>query len=168
MTADEIIKKLQLEPLPQEGGFYRETYRSTTMIDVTNKGTTLRSLMTIIYYLITPLSKSLIHRLKSDEMFFFHLGSPVVLMLLYKDKRGEIVTLGTDLNQGQKPHAIIPKGTWFGASMLDTKAQYSLLSTTVSPGFDFDDYEHGRRDELLATYPNYSDIIIELTNSLDI
>ena len=60
------------------------------------------------------------------------------------------------------PQAVIKAGTWFAAS-LDNKRGYCLIGCTVSPGFDYRDWELGSRDKLLQMYPQYKDIIERYT-----
>jgi len=167
MNASDIIRHFNLEPLPEEGGYYRETYRSKITIPPTSlpeQHSSERTASTIIYYLLTKDSASHIHRLKSDEMFYFHYGVPVSVLLLYSNGKGEIVTLGTNFFKSEVPQLIIPAGTWFGAYIEDRNGQFALLSTSVSPGFEFEDYEHGSQAALLQTYPDFTESIIKLTN----
>jgi len=150
MTAEELIAALGLRPLPVEGGWYRETYRSSLRLPATEK-----SACTAIYYLLTPDTFSALHRLPSDEVFHFYLGDVVQMVQLGPGPgEGRLVTLGTDVRAGQSPQVVVPRGVWQG-SVLAPGGKFTLLGTTVAPGFDFADYEAGQRDELVAQFPGW-------------
>lgn len=159
MRADELIALLGLRPLPMEGGYYRETYRST---EKTIQAGRPRSAGTAIYYCLTPDTFSALHRLPTDEIFHFYLGDPVEMLQLFPDGTGKIITLGTDLQAGQQPQVVVPKGIWQG-SILRPGGKVALLGTTVAPGFDFEDYEGGERTALAEHYPAYAAHIERLT-----
>lgn len=148
MQASRVIELLGLVPLPQEGGFYRETQRSALRYGD-------RSAWTAIYYMITPESFSRLHRLRTDELFHFHAGDPVAMIQL--DPAGILTEhrLGIDLEQGERPQVLVPAGSWQG-SRLVPGGRWALLGTTMTPGFDFDDYEHGERDILTASHPQHA------------
>lgn len=152
------IDLLQLTPHP-EGGYYRETYGSETPVTI-NSGQ-VRPTCTAIYYLLRGKEKSHLHRIQSDEIWFFHIGEPVEIFWIEK---GEIqkAVLGNRIDRGEAPQIIIPAKTWFGAQIADSQG-FSLMSCTVSPGFNFLDFELGYRDELIATYPHLLDTIVEFT-----
>ena len=146
-----LIQELNLIPHP-EGGFYRETYRSEEVLKDVK-----RNLVTTIYFLLRSEDISHLHRIKSDEHWFFHAGSPLVVHTL--DKNGHHKHLvGLELNKGETPHFIVPKNTIFGSQVLE-KNSYSLVSCLVSPGFDFADFELIKRAELLKEFPQHREII---------
>jgi uncharacterized protein len=150
MTAEELIEALGLRPLPVEGGWYRETYRSPLTLPVSGK-----SACTAIYYLLTPETFSALHRLPSDEVFHFYLGDAVQMVQLGPGRdEGQLVTLGNDVRAGQAPQVVVPRGVWQG-SALAAGGKFALMGTTVAPGFDFADYEAGRREELVAEFPGW-------------
>jgi len=162
---EEIIKTLKLRPLPEEGGFYVETYKSPIELppDITSPpydGT--RPAGTAIYYLLTPDTFSALHRLPSDEIFHFYLGDPIELLELSTDGRGGVVRLGQDLFGDMKLQHVVKSGTWQG-SRLASGGSFALLGVTVAPGFSFRDYEAGRRDQLVDLYPDFENLIRELT-----
>ena len=159
MTADEIKTLLKLEPHPVEGGHFRRTYTSKLCLD-TERGT--RPAGTAIYYLLEPGTFSEMHILISDELFHFYLGDPVEMLQLWPDGSARTVILGNDLARGQHPQLIVPKYVWQGSHLLPG-GQVALFGCSVSPGFDYADYETGRRDALLRDYPQYSDLIHALT-----
>jgi predicted cupin superfamily sugar epimerase len=164
MTADELIAALDLRPLPREGGYYRETYRSA---DVLPAGAlspcyaTPKAAATAIYYLLTPDTFSALHRLPTDEVFHHYLGGPVRMLQLFPDGTGRVVTLGTDLSAGERPQVVVPRGVWQGSWL--AAGPFALLGTTMAPGFDCADYEAGPRDELTRDYPAFADLIRRLT-----
>src|SRR5207248_2508187 len=147
LTAEDLIATLDLRPLPLEGGFYRETYRSKERLPASTK-----ALSTAIYYLLTPETFSALHRLPADEVYHFYLGSPVQMLQLWPDGQGRIVTLGADVLAGQCPQTVMPGGIWQG-SFLMSGGTYALLGTTMAPGFDCADYEAGDCERLSADYP---------------
>ena len=102
------------------------------------------------------------HRLKSDEIFHFYLGDPVEMLLLLPDGTGRTLVLGPDLLNGMQPQVVVPAGIWQGARLLKG-GRLALLGTTVSPGFEFADYESGRRNELIKSYPKCQEFITHLT-----
>lgn len=162
-TAEEIIAMLGLQPHPKEGGYFRETYRSADLLsDLPARYRGPRSASTAIYYLLTPRSFSAMHRVASDEGFHFYLGSPVQMLQLFPDGQGKIVTLGNDLKSGQSPQVIVPASVWQG-SKLAPGGDFALLGTTVAPGFEYVDYESGKRVELIQQYPQFEKMIRELT-----
>lgn len=165
ITAEQIKTLLNLKLHPKEGGYFVETYRSDETIPegaLPKRYRNNRSYATAIYYFITPESFSTIHRLKSDEIFHFYLGDPVEMLQLWPDGSGNILTLGPDILNDMQPQIIVPKGVWQGGRLI-LGGRYALLGTTVSPGFEFMDYEAGQRDLLLKSYPKFQDLIIALT-----
>jgi predicted cupin superfamily sugar epimerase len=164
LKAEDVIAALQLQPLPREGGYYRETYRSRDTIPATvlpSRYQTDKAIGTAIFYLLTPDTFSALHRLPADEIFHFYLGSPVQMLQLWPDGRGRIVTLGTDVLAGQSPQVVVPHGVWQGSWLIPGGA-FALLGTTMAPGFDFADYEAGQREDLVERYPDHADAIRRL------
>lgn len=164
-TADQIIALFDLRPHPEEGGYFRETYRSSETIPekaLPTRYKGARSFGTTIHYLLTPETFSAIHRLRSDEIFHFYFGNPVEMIQLLPDGTGAVTTLGSDILHGMQPQVIVPREVWQGARLLKG-GSFALLGTTVSPGFEFADYESGRRDELVKSHPKFRDLIIALT-----
>ena len=167
MTADEIKQLLQLEPLRMEGGFFRETYRSRWMVspDYLPEGMQgMHSIGTAIYFLITPESYSRLHRLPGSEIFHFYLGDPVEMLQLWPDGTTRTEILGSDLAAGMHVQLHVPKHVWQGSRLL-SGGSFALLGCTVSPGFDYADYETGKRDVLLQEYPQAEATIRALTHA---
>jgi hypothetical protein len=165
LTAERIIKLYNMKPLPGEGGYYTETYRSAENIErssLPERYGSDRSHSTAIFYLLTPDTRSRLHRLKSDEVYHFYLGDPVKLVLIHPSGTIKVLFLGQDIRAGQFVQAVVPAGVWQGSLLLEG-GEFALMGTTVAPGFDFSDSEIGVREELLEQYPQHSDIIIELT-----
>jgi predicted cupin superfamily sugar epimerase len=164
MTPEEIIDFFGMKPLPVEEGFYVETYRAEEQLTASvlpQKYSDTRSLSTAILYLLTPETFSAMHRLKSDEVFHFYLGDPVTMLLLGPEGTSQIVTLGQDILNGQKIQQLIPRGTWQGCC-LKHGGKFALMGTTVTPGFEFDDYEQADKKELLKKYPQQKELILRL------
>jgi predicted cupin superfamily sugar epimerase len=160
-TAEDVIRMLGLKPHPAEGGYYRETYRSGDALGpgcLPPRYSGERSASTAIYYLITPSSFSSLHRLKTDEVFHFYSGDPVVLLILGPGREGSTVVMGADIGGGQVPQAVVPMSCWQGALLADG-GSYALLGTTVAPGFDSADYERGDAEVLAREYPAFRRLI---------
>ncbi|NUN98648.1 MAG: cupin domain-containing protein [Candidatus Omnitrophica bacterium] len=156
VTAEEIIRKLGLVPHPEEGGYYRETYRSTERIldaALPKRYPSSRAFGTAIYYLLTRAGFSELHRLPTDEIFHFYLGYPVEMLLLHPDGTSETSRLGPDFASGEFPQLVVHMGTWFG-SRVAPGGEFALLGTTMAPGFEFADYERGKAAELIRLYPD--------------
>ena len=166
LTADRIKALLDLRPLPEEGGFYAETYRAEAIpaggLPTHFEGP--RAFKTAIYYLLTPDTFSALHHLPTDEIFHFYLGDPVEMLQLHPDGSGRVVTIGPDFEAGMRPQIVVPRGVWQGSCLTSGGPHgYALLGTTMAPGFAFTDYEGGRRDELTAAYPAFQELIAALT-----
>jgi hypothetical protein len=165
ITPDQIKTLLHLKPHPEEGGWFIETYRSSETISkkaLPGRYKGVRPFGTAIYYLLTPETFSSMHRLRSDEIFHFYLGDPVEMLQLFSDGSGRVLIMGSDILNGMQPQVVVPKGVWQGAKLIKD-GKFALLGTTVSPGFEFTDYESGHSDELVKSYPKYREWIIALT-----
>ncbi len=165
MTAEEVKQLLQLEPLPVEGGFFRETYRSRWVVSAEYLPDGVggsRSIGTAIYYMITPEAFSALHRLPGTEVFHFYLGDPVVMLQLTTDGMSRTITLGNDLLNGQQPQVVVRGQIWQGCR-LAPGGKWALMGTTMSPGFDYKDYQNGEREHLIAQYSGAAAKIREYT-----
>lgn len=129
-----IIEQLQLIPHP-EGGWYRETWRSTTQTTLENGD--IRSSGTSIYFLIPHGVTMHWHKVKSAEIWHFYSGSPLVLELKNNALETEEILMGNQLEAGFVPQATVNPNQWQRAYSLGA---YSLVGCTVSPGFDFSDF----------------------------
>ena len=164
-TAQEVIDILGLTPHPEEGGYFIETHRADERAEadaLPARYGAARRHSTAIYYLLTPTTYSHMHKLESDEVFHFYLGDPCEMLHLHPDGRGETVLLGTDLGAGQRPQVVVPRGSWQGMRLLPG-GDFALMGCTVAPGFEYADYAHGERRDLLARYPGFAEQIRLLT-----
>ena len=128
-TAD-IIQQLDLSPHP-EGGWYKETWRAATVPETRASGTA-------IYFLLTRGQRSHWHKVDATEIWLFHAGAPLTLELSDGGKTTREITLGPDIKNGEQPQAIVPPHCWQAAESL---ADWTLVSCTVSPGFEFEGFE---------------------------
>ncbi len=150
-----LINELGLQAHP-EGGYYKETYRAAQTLEGKD-----RQLLTSIYFLLTSENVSKFHRIKSDELWYFHAGSPLIVHTL-SERGHEQHHLGLDLSKGQQPFLWIPKDTIFGSTILNDEG-YALVSCAVAPGFDFRDFELFTAEQLLLKFAAHSEIIERLT-----
>ena len=163
MKATEIIQQLQLLPHP-EGGFYKEVYRSKETIAqgaLPAAFTGDRSFSTSIYYLLQQGDYSGFHRIKSDELWHFYAGGTLLVHCLSKETGYRILRLGSHLSEGDSFQAVVPAGVWF-ASEPASGTDFALAGCTVSPGFDFNDFEMAKREDLLEEFPQHAAIINRL------
>lgn len=161
ITAEDIKKLLRLEPLPNEGGYFAETYRSPQPLakeSLPAGYADARSLATAIYFLLTPDSFSAMHRLRGDETYHFYLGDPVEMLQLNPSGTGEPILLGPKIESGMRLQHTVPGGCWQG-SRVAPGGKFALLGTTMAPGFDPRDFELGSRERLSALYPPYAALI---------
>ena len=167
ITPELLIEALGLEPLPVEGGLFRQTYASDETIPadaLPGRYPAARPFSTAIFYLLTaePDSFSALHRLPTDEVYHFYLGDPVEMLELFPGGRSERVILGRDGLAGQRVQHAVPRGVWQG-SRLAAGGSFALMGTTMAPGFTPGDYAGGDRDALLARYPDEAELIRALT-----
>jgi predicted cupin superfamily sugar epimerase len=167
VTAEELIRHLNLKPLPIEGGYFSETYRAAEEISpgaLPPRYSSAKPFGSAIYYLLTaePDCFSAMHRLATDEIYHLYLGDPVELLLLYPDRRSERVVLGPDVLGGQQVQFAVPRDVWQG-SRLVPGGNFALLGTTMAPAFDPADFVAGDRAQLLREYPTKADLIHRLT-----
>lgn len=160
-----LIRRFDLKPHP-EGGFYSETYRSSGTIAQACLPDTFhgdRAYATAIYFLLPAGARSCLHRIASDEIWHFYLGEPLLLVELHPDGEVYTVTLGHDIAQGHRLQHVVRAGCWFGACPL-TEDGYALVGCTVSPGFDFAEFELASRQNLLDQFPQAAQWIYRLTD----
>ena len=163
MDTDYWIKNLNLQAHP-EGGFYKETYRAVETLSVQSLPARFdgeRNFSTAIYFLLRSQDRSVFHRIKSDELWHFYQGSTLSIYIL-TDRGLLIKKLGNNLLHGESLQVVVPANCWFGARVEEPEA-YALCGCTVSPGFDFHDFEMADRAELLKKYPGYEKEIVHLT-----
>lgn len=164
LTSEEIIGLYGLLRHP-EGGWFRESHRSTGVIPRSVLPAAFagqRCYSTAVFFLLQKGERSLLHRLASEEVWHFYLGGPLRLVQLDSEGGAETFLLGQDVAAGQKLQHVVPAGTWFGA-FPEPGSDYAFVGATVAPGFDFADFELGRRDDLLKRFPRASKHIQDLT-----
>ncbi|KAF8393647.1 hypothetical protein HHK36_021893 [Tetracentron sinense] len=161
-SASEIAAKLNLQPHP-EGD----------KVD--------RPISTSIYFLLPSGSVSRLHRIPCAETWHFYKGEPITVVELNDDGDIKMTCLGSDLGAGQQPQYTVAPNVWFGsfptkdftispdggslvkASPRDVESHYSLVGCTCAPAFQYQDFELGKRSELLARFPKVESLISYLT-----
>lgn len=165
LSAQDVIEKLNLVPLPEEGGFYRETFRARGMIpkSALPNHSEERCYSTQILYLLTPSEFSGLHRVKnSDEFFHFYLGDPVEMVKISDSGDLERITIGSQIDEGHQLQVPVPAGIWQG-TRLKEGGRWALLGCTVAPGFEFQDFEIRSREEFLELFPQHEDEVKNYT-----
>ncbi len=150
--AQRIIASLQLEPLPQEGGFFRQTWRGES-------GSAILFLMTQDHF-------SALHRIAQPELWHFHAGDPVEHVQFDRvSGRIRLTRLGADVLAGETPQLTVPAGAWQGARLAVNSpgAGYALVGCTVAPAWDERGFERGNRSALLEEFPSSGEWIRALT-----
>jgi hypothetical protein len=146
LTPEEIIDLLELEPLREEGGMFRQTFKDAHS--------------TAIYYFLSASDFSALHLLTGVEVYHWYAGSPLELLQLHPDGSSEIVVIGPDLRADQRPQHVAQAGIWQGSS---TPGAWTLVGTTMAPSFDWDGFTLGDRESLIAAYPDRAVEITALT-----
>jgi predicted cupin superfamily sugar epimerase len=163
-TAETIIAALGLQPHP-EGGHFRETFRSDERIGpaaLPERYGADRAIATAIYYLIEQSDFSALHRVQSDEVFHFYLGSPVELFVISPEGIATTTILGANVTAGQRPQTVVPRGSLQGLRVV-RGGDFALLGATVAPGFDFADFELVGREAAIRAHPAETDRIVLFT-----
>jgi len=158
MKQQELIDKLELTPLPIEGGMFRQTYLSNFL-------TNGRPMGTAIYYLLSDEAFSHLHLLDVDEIYHFYLGDPVELYQIEKNGSMSKTLLGQDISIGQQVQTLVKSGVWQG-SRLAPGGKWALLGTTTTPGYLDSGYTHAEREKLLSSFPQHAEIIEKLTGDV--
>ncbi|OQY29757.1 MAG: hypothetical protein B6244_02925 [Candidatus Cloacimonetes bacterium 4572_55] len=162
------IDKLGLTPHP-EGGYYKETYRSDEVFSrsaLPDRYCGDRVFSTAILFLLKSGQCSHFHRLQTDEIWHYHAGSPLTLHLIAPDDSYTALGLGADPDNGLAFQRVIKRGSWFGATVSASCKRsdtFSLVGCTLSPGFDFADFELCDREDLIRQFPAHQEIILKLT-----
>ncbi|MDP9077467.1 MAG: cupin domain-containing protein [Bacteroidota bacterium] len=152
------IDHLQLQPHP-EGGYYREVFRSEIVV-TGNDSFKFKKACTSIYYLLEGEDYSGFHRIQSDEMWYFHKGSPLHVHVI--DENGNHNPLELSDNATGNLSLVVKAGLWFAAE-ISSKTGFTLVSCAVAPGFEFSEFEMADKDELTALYPLHEIIINRLS-----
>jgi len=164
INAECWIEKLQLEPHP-EGGYFLQTYKADlTLAQAALPAgfTGARAASTAIYFLLDGENFSAFHRLRSDEVWHFYDGSPLVVHVIEAEGKVSRILLGRDVEAGQVLQAVVKAGCWFASHVADWSS-FALVGCTVAPGFEFGDFEMGGREELTERYPLHAELIERLT-----
>ena len=160
----DIIEHLNLQRHP-EGGWFSEAYRSQDIIEsesLPEGYSSAHCFGTSIYFLLDKADFSAFHRIRSDETWHFYLGSAIVIHCISPDGTYSPVELGRDIRKGQVLQYTIPRNCWFAAGNLD-KNTFSLVGCTVAPGFDYSDFELGKKESLINSFPQHQALIREFT-----
>jgi predicted cupin superfamily sugar epimerase len=154
------IKKLNLQKHP-EGGYFREVYRADEKIlceHLPERYSGDRHYSTSIYFLLKDDEFSAFHRIKSDETWHFYAGSPVEIHMIGPSGKYSLVRLGSNPENEEVLQFTIPYGTWF-AALVGEPDSFTLVGCTVSPGFEYDDFELGKREELIKLFPEHEELV---------
>ena len=143
--ADEVVRALGLQPLPEEGGLFSETFRDE------------RS--SAIYFMLVDPMVSRLHVLSGDEIYHWYAGAPLQMLLLHPDGSVDQPVLGPDIIRGERPQLRVPAGVWQGSH---STGAWSLVGTTMAPPFDWQGFVMGDADVLVVAYPSAADLIRRL------
>lgn len=163
---NELITRYNLQAHP-EGGFYAETYRAQHKFESieTSDFPAGRNYGTAIYFLLVKDSFSAFHKIKSDEVWHFYLGSPIEIIEITPDGNLIKTVLGADFKLGQVFQYTVMAGNWFASRVLNNDA-FGFVGCTVAPGFSFEDFHMPSRQEMLLLFPQHSAVINELTRQI--
>jgi uncharacterized protein len=158
------IQRLGLERHP-EGGYFRQTYRAD--IEIAQEALPVRfsgarRASTAIYFLLEAGDFSALHRLRSDEVWHFYAGSPLMVHVIEPAGDYSRICLGDNADRDEVFQRVVRAGCWFGSELMEG-GSYALVGCTVAPGFDFEDFEMGKSLELMRAYPELRPVIQRLT-----
>lgn len=153
-AVERIIKDFNLTEHP-EGGYFRETYRSKEIIERQNDQE--RTAGTGIYFLLTEGICTNWHRVSSDELWHYYIGDQLVLEIIYENGKFKQLILNDEFTGEGQFQQLIPKNCWQRAY---STGAYTLVGCTVSPGFEFDDFEMIEADELADQFPEIRTAIV--------
>lgn len=162
-TAQGLITGLELVRHP-EGGWFRETYRSSETVPgqaLPERFSGSRAFSTAICFLLEAGDISALHRIKSDEIWHFYAGSTLLIHCIFPDGGYQALRLGANPAAGERFQAVVPAGCWFGAELAEEG--FALVGCTVSPGFDFSDFEMAEAEQLCGRYPQHTELITRMT-----
>jgi uncharacterized protein len=163
LTVDELINRFQMVAHP-EGGYYKQNYCSGEMIDAAHLPERFggkRSFSTAIYFLLEGKQFSAFHRIKSDELWHFYYGNALNIYVIHANGELEIIKLGNNPFNNESFQAVVGAGCWFASQPINEDG-FSFVGCTVSPGFDFTDFELAKAGELVKQYPQHNDLIHQL------
>ena len=162
-TIKNLVAQYQLLPHP-EGGYYKETYRSSVLLTKDSLPSYFsgdRNSSTAIYFLLEKGNFSAFHRIKSDECWHFYAGQTLLIHVLEPSGIFYTINLGNDATRGEVFQAMVPANSWF-ASEPALNSTYCFVGCTVSPGFDFEDFELAKAEELIEVYSSKKELILRL------
>ena len=160
----ELIDFYELEGHP-EGGFFKETYRSKGLISKSSLPGNFsgdRNYSTGIYFLLTSDTFSAFHKINQDEMWHYYEGSPITIHMIDNEGVYHSQKLGLNIEEGEQPQYTVPAGVWFAANVNEAHS-YTLVGCTVSPGFDFADFELADPEKLILSFPKHEHLIRRFT-----
>ncbi len=166
VKAETIINQLGLIAHP-EGGYYKENYRSNGKIapaSLWKEAKEPRSYSTAIYFLLEKDQFSAFHRIKQDEIWHHYLGDTLLLHVIDENGNYKKIKIGNDLQNNETLQYVVPANCWFASEVLD-KHSFVLCGCTVSPGFDFRDFEMPNREFLVNQFPQHEALITQLTHA---
>ncbi len=130
LSAQQVIETLGLEPHP-EGGYFKENHRNTTPDGK-------RGAVTSIYFLLETGQSSHWHKVTdAEEIWCWHAGAPLELLIQAEGGPRETHVLGMDLATGQRPQAVVPTNAWQAAKPL---GDWTLVGCQVAPAFEFSSF----------------------------
>ena len=162
-TGKYFIEKLNMKQ-HEEGGYYAEYLKSKDVRDFSDVNPDFdgnRMLWSSTYFLLKDREVSVFHTIKSDEIWYYNSGTALNVYIINENGEMRKEKLGLDIDRGEQPQVLIPKGSIFGAEMDGTG--YTLFTCMCAPGFDYADFKLCERAELLEKYPQYALIIKRLT-----
>lgn len=158
-----IAAKYSLARHP-EGGWYRQTHRSSASVVVqgaaadryvaTAEGGKSRSAGTSIVFMLEKGDFSAWHSVESDETWYFHEGEPLSLRVINPStKEMKEIVLTPDAGIVQYT---VPAGHAFSALSL---GDYSVVGCAVSPGFDFAGFKLISKAAFTRDYPMHTGLV---------
>ena len=159
----QLIQQYNLRPHP-EGGWYSQTYKSNEVIEgdaLPGRFGGSRAFSTAIYYLLEQGNFSAFHRIKSDECWHFYSGDPLFVYIIEQNGELKVISLGNDFVKEQSFQYVVPANCWF-AGRPAAGSEYCFVGCTVSPGFEYEDFDLANGDDLSNAYPQHKGIIKEL------
>ena len=157
-TKQEWINELELQP-HVEGGYFRQTYKAVETVELNDKR--IRALSTSILFLLSSNNPSHFHLLSSDEIWYYHFGHALTVHMLHQNGVYETIEIGPGV--GQKLQFTVPAGVIFGSTVeSNNEEDFAIVSCSVTPGFEYEDFKLYTLEELLEKYPEHEEIIRRL------
>jgi predicted cupin superfamily sugar epimerase len=156
-VTNELIKRYKIEPLSEEGGYFKRIYESE------QRNSDSRRYAASIYYLVEAPDFSCFHRIDCDELWHFYSGDTLALYQITPEGELSKILVGNPESDAEAtPFAMVKKGNWFAAEV-DGQTGYSFVGCTTVPEFKYETFEAAERQKLLKAYPQHSDLIERLT-----